>query len=63
MLKSQNYTLQSELALVDDSGGSVSQTEGTVKPADIFNPEDDVKQLKKAMKGLGMCTVRKKSLN
>ena len=30
-----------------------SPTQGTVHPANPFNPEDDAKALRKAMKGLG----------
>ena len=35
----------------------VGQTQGTVKPANPFNPEEDGKRLRKAMKGFGKLSV------
>ena len=35
----------------------VGQTQGTVRPANPFNPEEDAKRLRKAMKGFGKLSV------
>ena len=35
----------------------VGQTQGTVRPTNPFNPEEDAKRLRKAMKGFGKLTL------
>ncbi len=50
-----NRVIPIYLQLIIMAGVSVEQTQGTVRPAQPFDAEEDSKRLRKAMKGFGKC--------